>query len=93
MSHVVNCGENVQSALFLCFTALKIHLSSATKEVLDEFGYFDLQLRGDVEMKVRSVSLFFKEKHCGDRGEQSIPLQRNLNEQVTWLMVIFISLR
>ncbi|TNN22110.1 Atrial natriuretic peptide receptor 2 [Liparis tanakae] len=33
--------------------ALKIHLSSATKEVLDEFGYFDLQLRGDVEMKVR----------------------------------------
>uniref|UniRef100_A0A8C6K6G0 Guanylate cyclase n=1 Tax=Nothobranchius furzeri TaxID=105023 RepID=A0A8C6K6G0_NOTFU len=34
--------------------ALKIHVSSATKEVLDEFGYFDLQLRGDVEMKVRS---------------------------------------
>uniref|UniRef100_A0A674N9G9 Guanylate cyclase n=1 Tax=Takifugu rubripes TaxID=31033 RepID=A0A674N9G9_TAKRU len=33
--------------------ALKIHMSSATKEVLDEFGYFDLQLRGDVEMKVR----------------------------------------
>ncbi|XP_051907043.1 atrial natriuretic peptide receptor 2 [Hippocampus zosterae] len=31
--------------------ALKIHLSSATKEVLDEFGYFDLQLRGDIEMK------------------------------------------
>lgn len=31
--------------------ALKIHMSSATKEVLDEFGYFDLQLRGDVEMK------------------------------------------
>uniref|UniRef100_A0A8C6SD81 Guanylate cyclase n=1 Tax=Neogobius melanostomus TaxID=47308 RepID=A0A8C6SD81_9GOBI len=32
--------------------ALKIHMSSATKEVLDEFGYFDLQLRGDIEMKV-----------------------------------------
>ncbi|KAJ0037017.1 hypothetical protein NL108_014351, partial [Boleophthalmus pectinirostris] len=31
--------------------ALRIHMSSATKEVLDEFGYFDLQLRGDVEMK------------------------------------------
>uniref|UniRef100_A0AAQ4NPU9 Guanylate cyclase n=1 Tax=Gasterosteus aculeatus aculeatus TaxID=481459 RepID=A0AAQ4NPU9_GASAC len=31
--------------------ALKIHLSSATKEVLDEFGYFELQLRGDIEMK------------------------------------------
>lgn len=38
---------------FLFFSALKIHVSSATKEVLDEFGYFDLQLRGDVEMKAR----------------------------------------
>uniref|UniRef100_A0A671XQM5 Guanylate cyclase n=1 Tax=Sparus aurata TaxID=8175 RepID=A0A671XQM5_SPAAU len=37
--------------------ALKIHVSSATKEVLDEFGYFDLQLRGDVEMKVRTLTL------------------------------------
>uniref|UniRef100_A0A8C2ZKE6 Guanylate cyclase n=1 Tax=Cyclopterus lumpus TaxID=8103 RepID=A0A8C2ZKE6_CYCLU len=37
--------------------ALKIHLSSATKEVLDEFGYFDLQLRGDVEMKVRTEAI------------------------------------
>nr|BAA35198.1 membrane guanylyl cyclase OlGC1 [Oryzias latipes] len=31
--------------------ALKIHVSSATKEVLDEFCYFNLELRGDVEMK------------------------------------------
>uniref|UniRef100_A0A8C7DDA0 Guanylate cyclase n=1 Tax=Oncorhynchus kisutch TaxID=8019 RepID=A0A8C7DDA0_ONCKI len=31
--------------------ALRIHLSSATKEVLDEFGYFELQERGEVEMK------------------------------------------
>lgn len=33
-------------------TALKIHVSSTTKEVLDEFGCFELELRGDVEMKV-----------------------------------------
>ncbi|NXX10552.1 ANPRB protein, partial [Podargus strigoides] len=31
--------------------ALKIHISSTTKEVLDEFGCFELELRGDVEMK------------------------------------------
>ncbi|XP_073540497.1 atrial natriuretic peptide receptor 2 isoform X2 [Phyllobates terribilis] len=31
--------------------ALKIHISSATKEVLDEFGCFQLELRGDIEMK------------------------------------------
>lgn len=33
-------------------TALKIHLSSETKAVLEEFGGFELELRGDVEMKV-----------------------------------------
>ncbi|XP_078473475.1 atrial natriuretic peptide receptor 1-like [Lampetra planeri] len=31
--------------------ALKIHVSLATKEVLDELGSFQLELRGDVEMK------------------------------------------
>ncbi|XP_078240328.1 atrial natriuretic peptide receptor 2 isoform X3 [Pogona vitticeps] len=31
--------------------ALKIHVSSSTKEILDEFGCFELELRGDVEMK------------------------------------------
>ncbi|KAG9465536.1 hypothetical protein GDO78_018130 [Eleutherodactylus coqui] len=31
--------------------ALKIHISSATKEVLDEFVCFQLELRGDIEMK------------------------------------------
>uniref|UniRef100_A0A8D2J3I2 Guanylate cyclase n=3 Tax=Varanus komodoensis TaxID=61221 RepID=A0A8D2J3I2_VARKO len=31
--------------------ALKIHLSAATKSILEEFGCFDLELRGDVDMK------------------------------------------
>ncbi|KAM6217173.1 atrial natriuretic peptide receptor 1 [Rhynchocyon petersi] len=31
--------------------ALKIHLSSETKAVLEEFGGFELELRGDVEIK------------------------------------------
>lgn len=31
--------------------ALKIHISSATKEVLDELNCFQLELRGDIEMK------------------------------------------
>lgn len=49
--------------LLMHFAALKIHVSSATKEVLDEFGYFDLQLRGDVEMKVGTVTLLFQKKN------------------------------
>ncbi|XP_051541962.1 atrial natriuretic peptide receptor 2-like [Myxocyprinus asiaticus] len=46
-------GDTVNTASRMESTgeALKIHVSSATKEVLDEFGYFELQLRGDVEMK------------------------------------------
>lgn len=32
--------------------ALKIHISAVTKAVLEEFGCFELELRGDVEMKV-----------------------------------------
>lgn len=42
----------MQPLLFPPFAALKIHVSSTTKEILDEFGCFELSLRGDVEMKV-----------------------------------------
>lgn len=57
----------------MCFAALKIHVSSATKEVLDEFGYFDLQLRGDVEMKVSSLlscALSFRTGWVGEKWEE-----------------------
>jgi len=46
-------GSWTQAFAPLCHPALKIHVSSTTKEVLDEFGCFELELRGDVEMKVR----------------------------------------
>lgn len=32
-------------------SALKIHVSEATRTVLDDFNCFQLELRGDVEMK------------------------------------------
>ncbi|XP_072353260.1 atrial natriuretic peptide receptor 2 isoform X2 [Scyliorhinus torazame] len=46
-------GDTVNTASRMESTgeALKIHVSSTTKNVLDEFGNFDLELRGDVEMK------------------------------------------
>ncbi|XP_004619297.1 atrial natriuretic peptide receptor 1 [Sorex araneus] len=51
--------------------ALRIHLSSETKAVLEEFGGFDLELRGDVEMKgkgrVRTYWLL-GERGSGPRG-------------------------
>ena len=33
------------------FAALRIHVSPFTKEILDKFGTFELDLRGPVEMK------------------------------------------
>jgi hypothetical protein len=40
------------------FSALKIHVSPKTKAVLDTFESFELELRGEVEMKVR-ISTYF----------------------------------
>ena len=35
--------------------ALKIHVSPFTKDILDNFGVFQLELRGGVEMKVSDI--------------------------------------
>lgn len=35
--------------------ALKIHVSSATQEILQRFGTFKMELRGDVELRGRGV--------------------------------------
>jgi atrial natriuretic peptide receptor A len=35
-------------------TALKIHVSPKTKEILDTFGTFELVCRGEVMLKVSS---------------------------------------
>jgi hypothetical protein len=54
MTFFVGGGGCLQVALpnWLFFSALRIHVSPTTKEVLDTFETFELELRGDVEMKV-----------------------------------------
>lgn len=37
--------------------ALKIHVSQATKQALDPFQSFRLELRGEVEMKVKTTTI------------------------------------
>ncbi|XP_072048290.1 atrial natriuretic peptide receptor 1-like [Amphiura filiformis] len=46
--------------------ALKIHISRSTKTILDIFGAFDIELRGDVEMKGKGVQKTFWLISCGD---------------------------
>ena len=45
--------------------ALRIHVSSSTKNILQRFGTFELKLRGDIEMKVCLILyLFFDSFYC-----------------------------
>ncbi len=43
---------------FLCFLALRIHVSSETCKILKKFGSFELELRGQIEIKVRELPNF-----------------------------------
>ena len=49
-------GVHIAACFIICglffISALKIHVSPITKEILDQFGTFVLTLRGPVEMKV-----------------------------------------
>ena len=53
-----NYGKRKFHSLFPFLTALKIHVSPATKSVLDQFSSFILETRGETEMKVRSLVNF-----------------------------------
>lgn len=37
--------------MIIFLLALRIHVSEATKQILDKFGTFKLELRGEVELK------------------------------------------
>ncbi|KAG8224590.1 hypothetical protein J437_LFUL009432 [Ladona fulva] len=66
---------------------LRIHLSSATKEVLDTFGTFILELRGEVEMKGKGkmTTFWLKGEHSHQNIMGSNPLHSSLGskEEVT----------
>ncbi|XP_023219698.1 atrial natriuretic peptide receptor 1-like [Centruroides sculpturatus] len=63
-------GDTVNTASRMESTGLplNIHVSSKTKEILDSFGCFDIQLRGEIEMKgkglVTTYWLFGEKKEC-----------------------------
>lgn len=67
--------------------ALKIHVSSTTKDALDELGCFQLELRGDVEMKVmtdpgkgvmeREEESDYGDHHGGREGDKGNDLEES----------------
>lgn len=50
----------------LYFAALRIHVSEATKTILDKFGTFDLELRGEVELKGKGRVTSFWLMDCSE---------------------------
>lgn len=50
-SHNLFFAVNTASRLESTGEPLKIHVSNATKLILDKFGTFQLELRGDIELK------------------------------------------
>lgn len=51
--HVITrcCSPALPEHLFFFLTALKIHVSAATHEVLQDFKCFQLELRGNIPVK------------------------------------------
>lgn len=49
------CLHFIHISLFDSIAALKIHVSEATKQILDQFGTFQMELRGEVELKGKGV--------------------------------------
>lgn len=51
LKRFVNLTNLIKSFL----KALKIHVSEATKEILDTFGTFRLELRGEIDLKGKGI--------------------------------------
>lgn len=51
LEHFIPCSARCDVMRCCVFAALKIHVSEATRQVLQEFSCFQLQLRGEIEVK------------------------------------------
>lgn len=66
--------------------ALKIHVSEATKEILDSFGTFRLELRGPVELKGKGEVISYWLMESTEPDLRQVICWLNINKQIKHIL-------
>lgn len=71
------------------FLALKIHVSEATKQILDQFGTFEMELRGEVELKGKGVVTAYWLVGCTEPDPRYFPFNLSIQGKFFLYLIFF----